>query len=148
MLVGVGVIQAQSTVQSDRHPHPVSNPCQLTHLTLLPRVRVKWFLQTNVFNEILLALCLPWHSLSGPIHTGRGTRRARKFQCFSFDVACVQCGHPHSHQQVLFACVMLRVASRVDWASGCSVPFARITVFVANSNNHKTRPEPCQLGCC
>ncbi len=39
------------------------------------------------------------------------TRRARKFECFSFDVACVQCGHPHSHQQVPFACVTLHVAS-------------------------------------
>ena len=29
----------------------------------------------------------------------------RKFKHFPFDVACVQCGHPHSHQQVPFACV-------------------------------------------
>ncbi len=32
---------------------------------------------------------------------------------FSFDVACVQCGYPHSHQQVPFAHVALHVASRV-----------------------------------
>ena len=50
---------------------------------------------------------------SGPIHTGRGTRRARKLECFSFDVACVQCRHPHLHQEVPFARVALHVASRV-----------------------------------
>ena len=27
--------------------------------------------------------------------TGRGMRRVRKFERFSFDVACVQCGHSH-----------------------------------------------------
>ena len=27
----------------------------------------------------------------------------------SFDVACVQYGHPHSHQQVPFACVVFRI---------------------------------------
>ena len=32
-------------------------------------------------------------------HTGR----ARKLERFSFDLACVQCGHSHSHQQVPFA---------------------------------------------
>ena len=47
----------------------------------------------------------------GPIHTGHGTRRARKFEHFSFDVACLQCGHSHSHQQVPFACVALHVPS-------------------------------------
>ncbi len=30
---------------------------------------------------------------------------ARKFERKSFDVACVQCGYSHSHQQVPFACV-------------------------------------------
>ena len=43
-------------------------------------------------------------------------QRVHKFQHFSFDVACMQCmqcGHPHSHQQVPFACVALGVASRV-----------------------------------
>ncbi len=49
----------------------------------------------------------------GPIHTGRGTRCARKLERFSFDVACMQCGHPHSHQQVPFACVALCIASHV-----------------------------------
>ncbi len=44
---------------------------------------------------------------SGPIHTGRGTRCAHKLERFSFDVACVHCGHPHSHQQVPFARVTL-----------------------------------------
>ncbi len=28
-----------------------------------------------------------------------------QFECKSFDAACEQCGHPHSHQQVPFACV-------------------------------------------
>ncbi len=32
-------------------------------------------------------------------------RHVREFQNKSFDIACVQCGHPHSHQQVPFACV-------------------------------------------
>ena len=55
------------------------------------------------------------------IHTGRGTRCARKFECFSFDVACLQCGHPiHINRSHLLA---LRCASRpascVDWASCC-----------------------------
>ena len=40
--------------------------------------------------------------------------RARKFECKSFDVACVQCGHPHSHQQVPFACVA-RARARPVW---------------------------------
>ena len=31
-------------------------------------------------------------------HTGCATRRARKLERFSFDVARVQCGHSHSHQ--------------------------------------------------
>ena len=38
----------------------------------------------------------------------------RALEHFSFDVACLQCGCLHSHQQVPFACVALRVvASRV-----------------------------------
>ncbi len=45
---------------------------------------------------------------SGLIHTGRGARRARKFERFSFDIACVQCGH-----------------TCVDWASGASLPLFR-----------------------
>ncbi len=40
-------------------------------------------------------------------------RCVSKFECFSFDVACVQCGHPHLYQQVPFAWVALLVASRV-----------------------------------
>ena len=47
-------------------------------------------------------------SALSPIHTRRGTQCARKLECFSFDVACVQCRHPHSHQQVPFACIALR----------------------------------------
>ena len=62
--------------------------------------------------------CAVSGSLLGPIHTGPGTRRVHKFQHFSFDVACVQCGHPHSHQQVPFA---LRVASRVLCGYGLRV---------------------------
>ncbi len=38
---------------------------------------------------------------------------ACKFERFSFDVACVQCGHPHSHRQIPFACVALRITSHV-----------------------------------
>ena len=37
---------------------------------------------------------------SGTIHT-----RACQFARKSFDVACMQCGHPHSPQQVPFPCV-------------------------------------------
>ncbi len=57
----------------------------------------------------------------GPIHTRHGTKHARKLECFSFDVACVQCGHPHSHQQVPFACIALRVASCILCGLGLSV---------------------------
>ena len=49
----------------------------------------------------------------GPIHTGRGTRRPGKFEHFSFDVACLQCGHSHSHQQVPFTCITLCVTSHI-----------------------------------
>ncbi len=38
----------------------------------------------------------------------------------TFDVACVQCEHSHSRQQVPFACGALRCASTVDWAL-CSI---------------------------
>ena len=41
---------------------------------------------------------------------------------FSFDVACMQCGHPHSHQQVPFACVAMRIASRVLCGLGLNTP--------------------------
>ncbi len=41
------------------------------------------------------------------------TQGVRKLECFSFDVACMQCGHPHLHEQVPFARIPLRVASRV-----------------------------------
>ena len=34
---------------------------------------------------------------------------AAQIRSFSFDVACVQCGHPHSHQQAPFACIVHRV---------------------------------------
>ena len=46
----------------------------------------------------------------GLILTGRATRRARKLERFSFDVACMQCEHFHWRQQVPFA---LSVASGV-----------------------------------
>ncbi len=48
------------------------------------------------------------------------TRRAGKLEHFSFDVACVQCGYPHSHQQVQFARVALRIASCVLRGLGLS----------------------------
>ncbi len=56
-------------------------------------------------------------AILGPVHTGCGMRRLHKLDCFSFDVACMQCGHPHSCQQVPFACIALCCASCVDWAS-------------------------------
>ncbi len=40
----------------------------------------------------------------GPIHMHR-TRMRAQIQRKSFDVACLQCGHSNSHQQVPFACV-------------------------------------------
>ena len=48
-------------------------------------------------------------------HKAQSTQDAMRAQIkrFSFDIACVQCGHPHSLQQVPFACVALRVASCV-----------------------------------
>ncbi len=48
-------------------------------------------------------------------------RRTHKLEHFSFDVACVQCGHPHSHQQAPFACVALHVASRILCGLGLKV---------------------------
>ena len=42
-----------------------------------------------------------------PIHTGH----ACKLEPFPFDVSCMQCGYPYSHQQVPFACIALRIAS-------------------------------------
>ncbi len=41
--------------------------------------------------------------------------RAHKFAGNSFDVACIQCEHSHSQEQVPFACVC-SCASGVDWA--------------------------------
>lgn len=41
MLVRVRVVEPQGRVQADGHPHPVADPCQLPHLALPPRVRVK-----------------------------------------------------------------------------------------------------------
>ena len=49
----------------------------------------------------------------GLIHTGRATRCVRKLECFSFDVASMQCEHSHWWQQIPFACVALWVASHV-----------------------------------
>ncbi len=45
----------------------------------------------------------------------------RNFQCKSFDVACVQYGHPHSHQQVPFACVALRIESCILCGLGLNI---------------------------
>ncbi len=63
-------------------------------------------LKTNKNKLYLQRMSASWRKilLLGPIHTGRiPERRARKFERFSFDVACLQCGHSHSHQQVPFA---------------------------------------------
>ncbi len=50
-------------------------------------------------NPLPLQVVLGWGILalfaSGPIHTGRATRRACKLERFSFDVTCVQCEHSH-----------------------------------------------------
>ncbi len=54
----------------------------------------------------------------------------RKFECFFFDVASVQCGHPHSHQQVPFACIALRVASRV--LCGLGLKFSHLNFDMMN----------------
>ncbi len=43
-------------------------------------------------------------STMGNIRTPHWTR-APKFERKSFDVACMQCGYSHSHQQVPFTCV-------------------------------------------
>ena len=48
-------------------------------------------------------------------------QRAYKLQCFSFDVACMQCGHPYSHQQVPFARFALGVVSRILCGLGLAV---------------------------
>ncbi len=80
-----------------------------------------------------------------PQHKGRianeaqscGTRRLCKFECFSFDVAYMQCGHPHSHQQVPFACIALRIASRVLWGLGLKV---YLCTFCTNFSNPPTMP--------
>ncbi len=45
-------------------------------------------------------------------HRTRDATRAQ-IRTFPFDVACLQCGHPHSHQQVPVACMALHVASRI-----------------------------------
>ncbi len=56
-------------------------------------------------------------------------RRTCKFECFSFDVACVQCGHPHSHQQFPFACVALRRVPHPVWIGPQSVPMFFLGFF-------------------
>ncbi len=49
--------------------------------------------------------------------------RARKLERFSFDVACLQCGHLHSHQQVPFAGVALCIASHILCGLGLTLHF-------------------------
>ncbi len=60
-------------------------------------------------------------NLLGPIDTGPGCDARRKLECFSFDVACEQCGYPHSHQQVPFACIALCIASCILCGLGLNV---------------------------
>ncbi len=43
-------------------------------------------------------------------------QHARKFECKSFDAACVQCEHSHPWLEIPFACIALRVASCVNEA--------------------------------
>lgn len=43
--MAVGMVKPQSGVQADGNPHSISNPRQLSHLTLPPRVSVKGFLK-------------------------------------------------------------------------------------------------------
>ncbi len=82
--------------------------------------------QNPVFREFACGVFLGPH----PHRTRDGTRSTRKLECFSFYVACMQCGHPHSHQQVLFACIALCVASCIlcglglrVWGPGCCFIF-------------------------
>ena len=46
--MAVGMVKPQSGVQADRNPYSISNPCQLSHLTLPPRVGVKGFLKCQI----------------------------------------------------------------------------------------------------
>ena len=77
-----------------------------------------WCSTVQIMEEIAIFRAVTRHASYvngrlGPIHTGRRMRCSRKFEHFSFDVACMQCGHPHSYQQIPFACVAMRVTSRV-----------------------------------
>ncbi len=93
---------------------------------------------TSVYLPIWFKICSNDPGL-GPIHTGRGMRCTCKLEHFSFDVACLQCGHPHLHQQVPFACV----ASCVDWAVKCTATFELLSgtkrcVFSGGGGNYRT----------
>lgn len=41
VLMGVGMVEPESRVQADRHPHPITNPCQLPNLALPPWMGIK-----------------------------------------------------------------------------------------------------------
>lgn len=46
--MAVGMVKPQSGVQADRNPYSISNPRQLSHLTLPPRVGIKGFLKCQI----------------------------------------------------------------------------------------------------
>ena len=54
VLVGVGMEQPESGVQTDGHPDPITHPCQLAHLALLTRVGIEGLLQTHTVKISML----------------------------------------------------------------------------------------------
>ncbi len=72
-----------------------------------------------------------------------------KLEHFSFNVACIQCGHPHSHQQVPFVCVALHVASCILCGLGlwpCHTEHSAIRVAAALHVQFIVAP--CFFYCC
>ena len=60
-------------------------------------------------NEQAMVRILQGSENSGTLGPNPHWTRARKFAGSSFDVACIQCEHSHSQQQVPFACVCAQV---------------------------------------
>ncbi len=74
--------------------------------------------------------------------------RTRKFQRKSFDVACVQCGHSHSAEQVPFACVAharpvwIRPRFKRDLrrlVTWCRLTHQRLFLFLFNMTSFQNR---------
>ena len=126
------------------HPYP----CRCCHWFCCCRVVVVDTLSRPLRTCFHLLTTCQSKSCPGPIHTGRGTRHVCKFKCFSFDVACVQCGHPHSHQQVPFPCIALRIASRILCGLGLKILLrprytaasTLTSALVRFQNNQSTEP--------